>query len=615
MDIPKIKNIVPRDYQEEAYEAITSEIRNYKKPFFIEASVGAGKTIVMGLIAARAQAVDMPVLVLARRGELVEQNSGTFWDCGVKNSIYSASVGSKSTHYPVIVGSEGTVARALHTDLKDVNPSILLVDECHEVDFDSPDSQYMLIFQALLKRNPKLRIIGLTGSPYRGTKDILGNFWGRCVYKIRTPLLVERGFLVPTFFGYDEQKESGYALDEFSLPKTDTNSDFSQKDLLAMQRKITKDSTTTEKIMAEVVSITARRNKVMITGAGKKHLEQIAACLPEGSYALIIDSTGSKERREKLKAAATPDNPIKYLLQIGCLTTGYDNPLIDTSVIMRKIGSLTLLTQLLGRGMRLLKDWQKEAGLIKDDHLVLDYSDTLAEMAEMYHDPVLERAQLDKSKKEHDLIACPVCRTLNSSHARRCINRPNDPQITPEVNGNKNYSIDGRCEWFWASRECPTCKTHNDTTARECRKCDGILIDPNANLKGKHYTDEDFREVVSMKMRLTSSGDGILVEYLIRGEPAENDVVINTKGEKLIKATEILHPQRKERWARAPWFAFLKAHLNRSWHDRVIGRPTPTIVKQAAVFDVPQSITHRRKPDGKSIIHRKRFLSGRTEDK
>lgn len=615
IELPPLKEITPRDYQQEAYEQITKGIREYKGPFFIEASVGAGKTIVMGMAAARAQQVNMPVLVLARRGELVEQNSDTFWDCGVKNSIYSASVGPKSTHYPILVGSEGTVARALDTDLKDFCPSIILIDECHELDYESPDSQYMRIIKTFQRRNPKLRVIGLTGSPYRGTKDIVGHFWTGCSYRIRTPLLVERGFLVPTFFGYEDQQTKGYDLGEFHVPDTDTNSDFTQKEMLAMQRKITKDSTVTQQIMAEVVAITANRNKVMITGAGKKHLEQIAECLPDDSYAIITDSTGSRERREKLKQAADHESPIKYILQIGCLTTGYDNPLIDTSVIMRKIGSLTLLTQLLGRGMRLLKDRHKEAGIIKHDHLVLDYSDTLAEMAEMYHDPVLERAQLDKSKKEHDLITCPVCNTLNSSHARRCINSPEDPAIAQDVNGRQNYSVDGRCEWFWNSKECPSCKTPNDTTAKECRHCDQLLIDPNANLKGRHYTDDDFREVVKMSMRLTRSGDGVLVDYLIRDEPGEHDKTQLHNGENLVKATEVLFPTSAKRWARGPWFAFLKAHLHRSWHNRVTGKPAASIVKNAAVFDVPQAITHRSKPDGKSIIHRKRFLTGRTAEK
>lgn len=608
-NLPSTRNITPRDYQIDAYQLCAEAIRQYTGPFYVEASVGAGKTIIMAMISARAQEANLPVLVLARRGELVEQNSETLWDCGVKNSIFSASVGPKSTNYPVIVGSEGTVARALDNELAEYAPMIILLDECHEFGYDNHECQYMQIIMEMLRRNPKCRIVGMTGSPYRGSEDITGEFWQRGIYRIRTPELVERGYLVPTFFGYDLQQQTGYDLHEWQTPEHDTHSDYSSKELQAMQRKITKDSSVTDQIMAEVVSITANRNAAMITGAGQKHLEQIAACLPPDSYIIITDKTGSRERREGLKAVDRGEK--KYILQIGCLTTGYDEPLIDTSVIMRKIGSLTLLVQLLGRGMRLLKPKHAEAGITKSDHLVLDYSDTMAEMAEKYHNPILEKAQLDRSRKEHDLITCPACNTLNSKFARRCINKPETTQPSCDVGGRKNYSIDGRCEWFWQSRDCPGCKTPNDTTAMECRQCKQVLIDPNANLQGKHYTDDDFREVLAMNMRTTKSGDGLVVDYLIRAEPGEHDKTTEHHGETVVVATEILHPNRPERWAKGPWFAFLKAHLHKSWHPRVIGKPAPVIVKQKAIFGVPCAITHRTRQDGKSIIHRKRFLSGK----
>jgi superfamily II DNA or RNA helicase len=219
----------------------------------------------------------------------------------------------------------------------------LVIDECHEVAFDQEDSQYMKIIAELLRRQPKLRIIGLTGSPYRGVKDILAEFWKQCVYRVRTPYLVDRGFLVPTIFGFGHD-DVQYDLSEFKIADEDDHADYTAEELLAMQRKITADQTVTQRIMAEVIELTKHRNCVMITGAGKKHLEQIAECLPPDSWVIITDSTGNKERRLGLKQAY--DGKKKYLLQIGCLTTGIDIPLIDTSVIMRKIGSLTLLVQL-----------------------------------------------------------------------------------------------------------------------------------------------------------------------------------------------------------------------------------------------------------------------------
>lgn len=128
--MPTYSQITPHNYQRDAYEQCCKNINEYRGPFFVEASVGAGKTILMGMLCHRAQSTGRSVLVLARRGELVEQNSETFREMGVKNSVFSASLGIKSTHFPVVVGTEGTVARAIDNELKELKPDILIVDEC-----------------------------------------------------------------------------------------------------------------------------------------------------------------------------------------------------------------------------------------------------------------------------------------------------------------------------------------------------------------------------------------------------------------------------------------------------------------------------------------------------
>lgn len=127
----------PRDYQDEIYQRTIEHIKTSAEPAFIYASVSAGKSACMAMIAKHAQdkalhdgKQQVAILALARTGELVEQNAAEFWDMHAKNSIFSASVGIKSTRYPVIVGSERTVFLALEHSLKNFTPTILLIDEC-----------------------------------------------------------------------------------------------------------------------------------------------------------------------------------------------------------------------------------------------------------------------------------------------------------------------------------------------------------------------------------------------------------------------------------------------------------------------------------------------------
>jgi DNA repair protein RadD len=622
MTLPATGKITPRDYQQDAYSAIAQAIREYTGPVFIEASVGAGKTIIMGMVLARVREMNRTAMVLARAGELVEQNAQTFWDCEVKNSIFSASLGIKSTHYPVIVGTEGTVVNALDEgkELAEYKCDFLLIDENHEVNFEEESSQYMQIINTLLERNPKLRIIGLTGTPYRGANSIVGKFWKKCAYKIDANYLVGLGFLVPDLFGLGDDGEIKYDLSKWHANGDEGATDYTNAELGEMEAEILENEEMTRDIVAKVLAHTESRNCVLITGAGLKHLQQIAKYLPPSSWGIITSehcgtTEGDGKRRDILKAAY--DGKIKYLLQVGCLTTGVDIPLIDTSVIMRKIASLRILVQLLGRGKRLLKDFQVEAGYVKHDHLILDYTETFMEMHELYENPVLEAAALQVAKKtEVELIDCPVCAMKNSPRARRCVGQGEHTALSypvEMVTGNAigNFSIDGRCEFFWSFNACKKCHTPNDAMARECRKCGCTLKDPNANLIGKHYTDEDWRDVHSMTMQLTKDKKGVVVRYLLIGEPQEGAKTWDLAGVKYEQATEIFFPEKREKWALATWHKFIAAHMHKDWHQRVKGKGAICVINSKAMFDTPARITHRVNADGNSRIHRKEFLSGR----
>lgn len=606
MNIPTIGKVTPYPYQWEICEAIKEHIREQWREFdktrhvkaaFVEAYVSAGKTILLGAIANHATQVGAKVLILARQSELVEQNSDECWNMDTPNSIYSASLNTKSTHFNCVVGTEGTVANALDTDFNDWVPHIILVDECHTISWrdvmGESKTQYAQIINHFKRKNPKVAIIGVTGTPYRGIESIQGPFWEEALEpKIDRQFLVENGYIVPTLFGFGHD-DVKYDLDEFG-PKSELGTeDFSSSELAAMQEKM--DLSTTQKIMREVVEIAKDRNIVMVTCASLRHCEEAASVLPRGSFGIITQATPLKERRDILEKAKTGD--IKYLLQIGCLTTGLNRPLIDTSVILRRIGSLTLLVQLLGRGMRLLKPEHVEAGIVKHDHLVLDYSGTMNSMQAMFDDPLLEQAELERAKKENEIKHCPVCGTENSEHARRCIGR--------DGNGD-------RCEFFWQSKICEDlvtargtikgCGAENDSTAKECRKCGKTLIDPNKALSGTHYSDEDWAEVISMDIKPCNNG-GILVlinlDRMCDGKPEVAKLFYNPWSSPGSK--RIFEQQFVNRFV-SSW----------QWRKKVSAMPNnQALLKMKAMIMTPTHITHRLNDKGRSVVHGIQFRSGR----
>lgn len=431
-------------------------------------------------------------------------------------------------------------------------PNFILIDECDEVDsvdaakcikaaregFDiytnldedgKPKfSQYAVLLAHFQMVNPSVTVVGYTGTPFRGEESIIGPFWNKQIGPaIDMEYLVDRGMLVRTQFG---DTGNGYDFGDFSdQVKQDGNIDFNQSQLDEMHGSVPR--TLTDEIMREVIVNTINRNGVLVTCANIKHCEE-AAFEVELHYARQLRARILKAghvpcdefesmHSEQLKSIAKPlgvdisggwcsitsktknrdelllkvqSGEIKYTFQVGCLNVGVDVPLWDTSVFLRPIMSLRVLIQLIGRGVRLPKDYQIEAGIVKTDHRVYDYSRTMEVMMGKYENRMLERCQLDKDKRSGgDLKRCPRCRTENSPGAKRCIHT--------DSNGE-------RCEHFWSSKLCPnpSCGAENSHGVMQCRKCGGDMMDPNSRLDNKHYKEGDEIPVLDLKCGITAGG-------------------------------------------------------------------------------------------------------------
>ncbi|SMH63967.1 ATP-dependent helicase [Escherichia phage vB_EcoS_swan01] len=640
-----VGNIVPYPYQCVAYAEIAKRMKNYEHPFFVKASVSAGKTLMFAMVAAQCRKMGLKMMVLARQAEIVDQDSEEISNLGVPNSIYCAGLKTKSAYFPIVVGSEGTVVNGLFKSLGDYVPHVIGIDECHQVDwedladaiennesyqqmttkkdlpvligeeqqFDSNGdpmfgtgrTQYTVIIMEMMRRcreayGHELRIFGMTGSEFRGVVPILvedknkNGFWREQVTNIDTNYLIKFGSVVPTNFG--DVGDLGYDLSEFEASSEDGVSDFDAKTLRKMEEKIHQDATMTQKIMAKVHEICKDRNGVLVTCAGERHCKEAAAALPPGvEYRIITGKTGDNQRKEWLREAY--EGKVKYIFQVQALTTGVNVPFWDTSVILRKIGSLTLLIQLLGRGMRLLKQWHIEQGFKKKDHLVLDFAGTMDELGDLYFDPILEQAQFQKRfTNGKEPKTCPICGTLNSFYARRCMH--------VDDNGK-------RCEHFWTYRICEDqvdqrtkkiikrgCGTKNDVVARVCRCCDISLVDPNEKLSGKHYTKNDWCNVKSFRVDMTKNQKGIIFCYELE---ANGDT---------FKAYERFFPESESNICRTIWRKIALQHIP----DRKIAgmvasyRNARKIMSYAHHIMPPVRVTHRKNGKGEDNIAKREFV-------
>ena len=630
-----VGEIVPYPYQCVAYAEIAKRLSKYEHPFFVKAAVSAGKTIIFAMVAAQCRKMGLKMLTLARQYEIVDQDSKEISAFGVPNSVYCAGLNTKSAYFPIVVGSEGTVINGLNKALGDYVPHVIGIDECHQVNWNdiveaeengetieqmmtpkgepvdgNPSligtgrSQYTVIIFEMRRRcreayGHELRIFGMTGSEFRGVDPILvedyriPGFWREQVTNIDTDYLVKFGSVVKTVFG--NVGDLGYDLDEFKPLNEFGVEDFNRDQLKAMSDKIHQSGTMTQKIMSMVHGVMQNRICALVTCADERHCKEAAAALPEVTkYHIITGKTGEKQRRAWLEDAY--EGRVKYIFQVQALTTGVNVPPWDTSVILRKIGSLTLLVQLLGRGMRQLKSYHKNVlGMEKDDHLVLDFSGTMFEMGALYFNPMLEQAQFQLRKYQNkDTKHCPICKTENSFYARRCMGGTNDK----------------RCEYFWTFQTCEDqkdprthkiivkgCGTKNDVVARVCRHCDAQLRDPNDNLSGKMYRKNDWCDVLDFEIGLTKNQAGIVLKYRLR------DI-----GGVEFNAYETYFPESDHKICKTLWVKAVRTHvIDRNTANYLVTcRNAVKIMSYAGAFLRPVKVTHRKNKKG-DIIAQKEF--------
>lgn len=596
----------PRPLQQDVIDETIDLLKQSPDPIIIDASVGAGKSLLQAELAAHVSTKGGRVLCLARQGELTDQNSTEALEQGLNNSVYSASLNIKSVHYPVIYGTEGSVYRGMHTDFAKIKIDLLLIDEAHMLGYDNEESMMMQIITELYHRNPKLRIVGLTGSPFRGTNSIIGPFWKRKTdTDLSTSTLVDHGYLLECHFGFPDSETDEIDFSEFELKGDHNGNDYSEEQINRIyQGNVEK----TLAICADIVRKTQDSNGVLIFAGSKLHTEQVQhglelAGVPRSQIRIVTDSTGNKERQEAKAAAQSGE--CKYFINIGVASTGWNVPLWDTIIYMRPVASLVFLTQSIGRGLRpflnrtevgpfnsvdaTIEDRKAIIAASDKPHcMVFDYAGVMDRLGHLYNSPLLEQAAYEKAKREGATIQCPDCGTENSEHARRCI-------------GPSLVSRDGRCEHFWQFQECRKCGTKNDVTAQDCRHCKAMLRDPANALLNKAYTDAELTVVHKMQLIATNNG-GLLVKYIV-ADPHEE------KGH----PTEF-YPIQSESGKRIFYNKFLKEHLNcPQWRSRARGMTAQALMKNGSMFDTPTHIAWRLNDKGYFVVGKKLFRSGRIE--
>ena len=332
-----------RPYQQQAREAIEEEWLKGIKRTLLVLPTGTGKTIVFATVIEDMVKLGERVLVLAHRGELLDQAADKLEkSTGLKCATEKAQETSIGSWYRVVVGSVQTLMREkrLNKFPKDFFTTIV-IDEAHHCISEG--------YQRVLNYFEDAKVLGVTATPDRGDMKNLGSYFETLAYEYSLPKAIKEGFLSP--------------IKALTLPLTldlsavaQQSGDFKASDLgTALDPYL-------EQIAEEMLKVAVDRKTVVFLPLVKTSQKFRDILNAKGFKAAEVNGE-SKDRAEIL--ADFDAGKYNVLCNSMLLTEGWDCPSVDCVVVLRPTKVRSLYSQMVGRGTRLYPG--------KDDLLLLDF--------------------------------------------------------------------------------------------------------------------------------------------------------------------------------------------------------------------------------------------------
>lgn len=334
-DLYEAKKLYP--FQEQTVNQVLDELRKNGTNFNLlyQLPTGGGKTVIFSEIARRfIEQWDKKVLILTHRIELSVQTSQQLSAIKVANKVINSEVKllDDQDDYQCFIAMVETLNNRLNENdnfIADVG--LVIVDEAHY-------NSFRKIFQFYEDAN----ILGVTATPLSSNRNLpLKDNYNKLLVGESISNLIEGGYL-------SNAETYQYDVNLHGL-KIGTNGDFtvSSSDLLYsnyfMQEKL---------IFAyEEVSL---GKKTLIFNAGIETSRRVEESFKKLKYNIRhLDSTFSdKDRKDVIQWFKV--TPGAILTSVGILTTGFDEPTVESIIINRATRSLTLYHQMIGRGSRKL---------------------------------------------------------------------------------------------------------------------------------------------------------------------------------------------------------------------------------------------------------------------
>lgn len=332
-----------RPYQQQARERIHAEWENGHTRTLLVLPTGTGKTIVFASVAADQVRAGHRVLILAHRGELLEQAADKLQrSTGLVSAVEKADATCLNTWFRVVVGSVQTLQRTARLERFPHDYfGTIIIDEAHHAITDG--------YRRILDYFGDAKVLGVTATPDRGDMRNLGEVFDSLAFEYKLTDAIKEGYLCRIMAQTIPLK-----LDISSV--TMSGGDYAVGDL----------GTALDPYLEQIAAEMAQRCK------GRKTVVFLPLIKTSQKFRDLLNSHGfraaevngqSTDRKEVL--ADFDAGKYNVLCNSMLLTEGWDCPSVDCVVVLRPTKVRSLYSQMVGRGTRLSPG--------KSDLLLLDF--------------------------------------------------------------------------------------------------------------------------------------------------------------------------------------------------------------------------------------------------
>lgn len=397
--------MILRPYQQASIDAIYSWFEHRKGNPLIVIPTGGGKSLILAeFVRGAIEAYPTTrIIVMTHVRELIAQNHATMmrlWP-EAPAGIYSAGIGRREHDAQVLFAG----IQSVHDKTARIGwADLLIVDEAHLIP-SRGFGMYRTFVADMLSVNPKLKVIGLTATPFRTDSGSLYKGADRLFHGIAYSADI-RDLIADGYLSEVSSKATDAEINTEGIRKQ--AGDFAPKALSA--RATEGDSV--ENAVSEIISRGQDRKAWLIFCISVEHAKKVCECFRKRGIECesIFGDTQKAERDELIERYKAKQ--LRVLVSVGVLTTGFDAPHVDLIALLRPTMSASLYVQMVGRGLRIAEG--------KGNCLVLDFGGNVER-----HGPINEVSIREVSEEPGSGSApvktCPDCREFVLISRKFCV--------------------------------------------------------------------------------------------------------------------------------------------------------------------------------------------------